>query len=81
MTTRADRNVRRIVSSIEASLHPDKYYEFDLDQNDFPVFSDKNIAFVNGLGGGFIATCAAAGGTILLFAALKGWLSKKSRKP
>lgn len=39
------------------------------------------VAFVNGLGGGFIATCAAAGGTILLFAALKGWLSKKSRKP
>lgn len=49
MTTRKDRNVRRIVSSIEASLHPDKYYEFDLDQSGFPVFSDKNIAFVNGL--------------------------------
>lgn len=49
MTTRKDRNVRRIVPSIEASLHPDRYYEFDLDQNSFPVFSDKNIAFVNGL--------------------------------
>lgn len=49
MTTRKDRNVRRLVSSVEASLHPDKYYEFDLDQKGFPVFSDKNIAFVNGL--------------------------------
>lgn len=49
MTTRKDRNVRRLVSSVEAALHPDKYYEFDLDQNGFPVFSDKNIAFVNGL--------------------------------
>lgn len=49
MTTRKDRNVRRLFSSVEASLHPDKYYEFDLDQNGFPVFSDKNIAFVNGL--------------------------------
>lgn len=49
MATRKDRNVRRLFSSVEASLHPDKYYEFDLDQNGFPVFSDKNIAFVNGL--------------------------------
>lgn len=35
------------------------------------------VAFANGLGLGFIGTCAACGGAILLFAGLKGWFRKK----
>lgn len=34
------------------------------------------VVFVNGFGGGFIAACATAGGVILFFAGLKGWLLK-----
>ncbi len=49
MSTRSERNVKQLVPAIEATFFPDDPYRFDVDQNGFPVFSDKNIAFVNGL--------------------------------
>ena len=49
MAARSERNVERIVSSIKPVNFLDDPYDFDLDRTGFPVFSDKNIAFVNAL--------------------------------
>lgn len=49
MSTRSERNVKQIIRSIEPTYFSDDPYRFDVDQKRFPIFSDKNLAFVNGL--------------------------------
>lgn len=49
MSTRSEQNVKQIIRSIEPTYFSDNPYRFDVDQKRFPIFSDKNIAFVNGL--------------------------------
>lgn len=49
MSTRSEQNAKQIIRSIEPTYFSDNPYRFDVDQKRFPIFSDKNIAFVNGL--------------------------------